>query len=43
MLFLDLGVNFAQVGNEFLLLVLFPKHVWHLFLESTDDVGMDLG
>lgn len=42
MFFFNLCIDFTQVSDELLFLILFPKHVWHFFLQSTDDVGMDL-
>lgn len=39
---LYLQVRLSQVGDQFLLLVLLPKHTGHLLLQRADDVGMDL-
>lgn len=39
---LYLQVRLSQVGDQFLLLVLLPKHTGHLLLQRDDDVGMDL-
>lgn len=42
MFFFNLCIDFTQVSNKLLFLIVFPKHVWHFFLQRTDDVGMDL-
>lgn len=35
-------VDVSQTSNQFFFLVLLPKHRGHLFLQRTDNVGMDL-
>ncbi len=42
MFFFKPCINVTQVSNELLFLILLPKNIWHFFLQSTDDVGMNL-
>lgn len=42
MLQLNLGKHDGQFSDELFLLVVLPKDGGHLFLQVTDDVGMDL-
>lgn len=42
MLSLDPAVDLSQAVDQFLLFVLFPKDRGHLFLQRTDNVGVNL-
>lgn len=39
---LNLEIDFPQVVHQLLFLALLSKNIGHLFLQGTDDVGMDL-